>query len=385
MGEGKLCTQKIALIRTLSHRRIGYWMNSITLLCKGLLPRQFSVDRQQILVAFAAVAQVATFFVLSFFYLRPSAPKQSDEIVYVWFFVAVIPITFVAWVIASRLLPRHEVRGISALSYTILLAAAPTAVLAVGLVNIGRVVYYSYDKAPHLPPYSLLRFILGMGMSIALYISLTTFGQSSRGVAGDRPTVGRLVAWSISILLLLGLFDPYLMIDTLSYSPYVGPAFAAHNGSVPLIDTFSQYGPNFVLFTGMFWMSNTIYMASATVAILNVIIGIIFVYTATRLGSNYYFVLFGSVFLVLFWHMACLYNINYTPSVSSMRFFALVPIGGGIGFNRSRPDVDGRYSDCAAIVFAMVIRSIRFGLSDFCGLVGRPQHRRTPRMAVCCP
>ena len=126
--------------------------------------------------------------------------------------------------------------------------------------------------------------------------------------------------WFASTVLLLTLFDPYMLVDTISYSPYVGTAFAMRNGAVPMVDTFSQYGPNFVLFAAAFTFAQTFYMASAIVSLLNVVMGLVFVSIMTRLGCSRRFALVGGTFVVLFLHAAFLYNLTYTPSVFAMRF-----------------------------------------------------------------
>jgi hypothetical protein len=198
------------------------------------------------------------------------------------------------------------------------LTVAPALALALGLANIQRVLYYSYDPIPRTAPFSGTRLALGAVIGALIFAGLLF--ALLRPMRLRSPRLATAIGAVFGVVLLLGLIDPYLMIDTLSYSPYVGPAFAVRNGAVPMLETFSQYGPNFLIFAAAFSFAQTFYMVSAIVAVLNAVMAMAFVYIATELSLNRLFGFAASIFIVWFVHAAFLYNESYTPSVFAMRF-----------------------------------------------------------------
>ena len=270
------------------------------------------------ILAFLSLGQLLVFSTRCFTVLGEGHSKQQEQLAYVVFFAAVPLLSLTAWVATRRLAASPLVSRFRPWFWMPVLTVAPALALALGLVNIQRVIYYSYDPIPRIPPFSGLRFAAGALIGALFFAGFLL--TALRPVRLRSPRLVTAICTTFGGVLLLGLFDPYLMIDTLSYSPYVGPAFAMRNGAIPLLDTFSQYGPNFLVFAVAFSFAQTLYMASAIIAILNTAMAIAFVYIATKLGLNRFFSFAASIFVVWFVHAAFLYNESYTPSVFAMRF-----------------------------------------------------------------
>jgi hypothetical protein len=281
-------------------------------------PSMFYWSLDQLFIGLASLAHLVVFGIIFILVLGDDHSKRQEQLAYVVFFAAVPLVSLACWAATRRLAASPLIRRSRPWSWMLALTVAPALALAIGLVNIQRVIYYSYDPIPRIPPFSGLRFAAGAMIGALFFAGFL--------VAALRPV--RLRApWPVTAIcaisgavLLLGLIDPYLMIDTLSYSPYVGPAFAVRNGGIPMLDTFSQYGPNFLIFAATFSFAQTIYMASAIVTILNTAMATAFVYIATELSLNRLFSFAASIFIVWFVHAAFLYNESYTPSVFAMRF-----------------------------------------------------------------
>lgn len=282
--------------------------------------QSFTLDRDQLFLVLMAAGQVLIFGALWLLLLLNDHPKEAEQKAYLYFFVTIPPMALLSWAVTRRL-PDWQWSGLwKALPWLTLSTAIPALVLIGGLTNINRIIYYSYDKVPRVPPYSVLRFSIGAALAALCFATFVLVNARTPRLTSGKSPILAVVLTCVGVMLLLGMFDPYLMIDTLSYSPYVGPAFAMRNGAIPMIDTFSQYGPNFVLFAWFFAFAQTFYMASAMVTALNVVMGLAFVSIAISLGKNRWFSFFGGVVVVLFLHAAFLYNITYTPSVFAMRF-----------------------------------------------------------------
>ncbi|CAN0222232.1 unnamed protein product, partial [Phaeothamnion confervicola] len=141
----------------------------------------------------------------------------------------------------------------------------------------------------------------------------------------------------IGIALVISLVDVYMMMDSASFAPYIAPAFLVAEGQRPMIDTFSQYGPNFLIFALAFKvLPLSFFTMSAIVAVLNVLMYLTFLGIAVNISRNKTFAFVIAICTILFIHSAHLYNINYTPSVFAMRFFppllliytlSLLPVG----------------------------------------------------------
>jgi hypothetical protein len=274
-------------------------------------PRQrFVVDRNQTLFVLVAAAQLAVFAIIWRLLLGDGHPKQAEQTAYICFLLAVPAVTLAGWAATRLFHDRQDEGTASVLAWTLLYTAIPALVLGLGLKNIARVIYYSYDAVPRVPPYSSFRFALGAGLGAILFASLVWAEGRAQNNASKPTSIGMMAMWGIGIALLIGLLDPHLMIDTLCLSPYVGPAFAMRNGLVPMVDTFSQYGPNFVIFAAAFAVAPTFYMATAIITALNVAMGLAFVSIATSLGRCRRFSFAGGVFIVLFLQASYLYNVT---------------------------------------------------------------------------
>jgi hypothetical protein len=276
-------------------------------------------DADQLFIAMASLAQLVVFGIIALFVLGDGHSKQQEQLAYVLFFAAVPLLSLACWVATRHLAASALIRRVRPWWLrTLMLTVAPALALALGLVNIQRVLYYSYDPIPRVAPFSAPRFALGALIGALIFAGLLL--AVLRPVRLRSPRLMTAVCAIFGVVLLLGLIDPYLMIDTLSYSPYVGPAFAVRNGAIPMLETFSQYGPNFLIFAAAFSFAQTFYMASAIVAFLNAAMAMAFVYIATELGLNRLFSFAASIIIVWFVHAAFLYNESYTPSVLAMRF-----------------------------------------------------------------
>ena len=284
----------------------------------GCRPAMFYWSADQLFISMASFAQLVAFGIISLIALGDDHSKRQEQLAYVLFFGAVPLLSLGCRVATRRLVASPLINRVRPWFWMPVLTVAPALALALGLVNIQRVIYYSYDPIPRVPPFSGLRFAVGALIGALFFAGFVV--AALRPVRLRSPRVVTAICAIFGVVLLLGLIDPYLMIDTLSYSPYVGPAFAMRNGAIPMLDTFSQYGPNFLIFAAAFSFAQTFYMASAIIAILNTAMAIAFVYIATELGLNRLFSFTASIFIVWFVHAAFLYNESYTPSVFAMRF-----------------------------------------------------------------
>jgi hypothetical protein len=281
-------------------------------------PGMFCWGADQLFIGMASLAQLVVFDIISLIALGDDHSKRQEQLAYVLFFAAVPPLSLAAWAATRRLAASPLIRRFRPWFWMPALTVAPALALALGLVNIQRVIYYSYDPISRTPPFSELRFAVGALIGTLFFAGF--LATALRPVRLGSPRLVTAICAIFGVVLLLGLIDPYLMIDTLSYSPYVGPAFAVRNGAVPMLDTFSQYGPNFLIFAAAFSFAQTFYMASAIITLLNTAMAMAFVYIATELGLNRLFSFAASIFIVWFVHAAFLYNESYTPSVFAMRF-----------------------------------------------------------------
>ncbi|MCW4114373.1 hypothetical protein NPA31_005275 [Aurantimonas sp. MSK8Z-1] len=150
------------------------------------------------------------------------------------------------------------------------------------------------------------------------------------GVALLRFVVPRPATCAAEIALLIGtaailygLIDRSWRMDTVAYGPYLGPAVDVAYGRVPFLETYSQYGSNFLLYVPVVRAFPT--SLSALVVLtnaINILYFGLFCYvaaTATRSALASFLVAFGVVAFI----SAYPFDINYTPSVFGMRFLPL--------------------------------------------------------------
>src|SRR3984957_13188442 len=127
------------------------------------------IDRDQVFFAAAAVAQILVFIVIYLTLLRGGHQKPAEQAAYILFFLAIPVVTLIAWAAAFHI-PGGRWSGIvRALPWLLLMMAVPATIVAGGLINIERVIYYSYDLVPRLPPFSVFRFLIGAGLGALLF------------------------------------------------------------------------------------------------------------------------------------------------------------------------------------------------------------------------
>ena len=200
----------------------------------------------------------------------------------------------------------------------------PGAIALFGFAHAHKLVYFTYEVPPPELPLSGIRFALGVAcfavVAGILHFHLSRTRQRGNSYwLGDAPIPEGLKL--VGVALVVSLFDVYMMIDSASYAPYVAPAFLVASGQRPMIDVFSQYGPNFLIFAAAFKvLPASFFTVAALVALLNILMYLTFVGIAVNIARNRTVVFVVSVCVVLFIHSAHLYNINYTPSVFAMRF-----------------------------------------------------------------
>jgi hypothetical protein len=289
-------------------------------------PKQvFVLDREHLFFVTITTFQIVVCVILWLVLLRGEHPKPPEQASYLIYFLALAPATFASWLAVSRC-PGWRRSGLGKiLPWLLVLAGSMTLLLVGKFVNIHRVVYYWFDPVPLRPfPFSAFRAVIGAMFGALLFVALTYLGSRFHQAHRVRHSLGMIAIWVVGIAILLGVFDPQLSLDTLAYSPYVGPAYAVRNGAVPMIDTFSQYGLNYLIFVPAFVWKQSFPMAAAIVSGLGVVMGLAYMSIVTRLSRNWLFVFVGGVFTVLSVQSAFFYNINYTPSVYAMRFLPSV-------------------------------------------------------------
>ena len=278
------------------------------------------LDREQVFFLVITGVQIVVCAALWLTLLQGEHPKKAEQASYFIYFLSLAPMILVGWLAVARFAGRRVDLG-KVLPWLLVLAGAVTTLLIGEFINIERVVYYWFDPIPvRPPPFSTIRFTIGLILGALLFAALVRLGSRF-----DQPPWGKrsrdtIAIWLAGIAVLVAVFDPQLSLDTLAYSPYVAPAYAVVHGSVPMIDAFSQYGLNYLIFVpGLAW-EQSFYTASAIVSSLGVAMGLAYVSIVSRLGINWFFVFGGGVFTVLAVQSAFFYNINYTPSVYAMRF-----------------------------------------------------------------
>ena len=268
-------------------------------------------------VSFSAIVQILVFFSAYFVFSNNGISKESEIRIYFLFFTLSPILSLIGFYVWNRIYFKIRFKSI-------LILIPPIAIIAFGLSHIHRLIYFTHEvPAPHVP-LSIMRFLGG-----ALFYSLIAIGLIWRShrepslETSDDPEWRSIPALIkvIGFTLIASLFDIYMMVDTLSYSPYMAPAFLVANGHIPLINAFSQYGLNFTIFAAAFLvLPQSFFTVAAIVGLLNVLMYMLFVGIAVNLSRNKTIAFVASVSVVLFVHSAYLYNINYTPSVFAMRF-----------------------------------------------------------------
>jgi hypothetical protein len=310
----------------------------------------FALDRTQVLFAVVAAGQLLVLAGLWILLLRNGHPEPAEQATFFIFFLAVPVLTLAAWALTRRWRPLAWTDLRSALPWLMVVTLPAAIALALGLINVTRVVYYSYDAVPRLPPFSLWRSLFGSVLAAGLFFALIALEQR-RARAGTESRPIPIWGVALGVGLVTSLFDPTLMVDTLSFSPYLAPAFAMQNGAVPLLDTFSQYGTSFVLIGLLLKLAPNFHAMSALVTAMNVVTGVVVLIIAVRLGRRPLFVFSGGVLLVLFLQSAFLYNITYTPSVFAFRFLPSLLLIATLVHARSR--IVTRTSTAAAILCSL--------------------------------
>jgi hypothetical protein len=200
--------------------------------------------------------------------------------------------------------------------------ALPLMIIVWGLKGIDITLYHTEYETP---VFSSIRFAIGaVGMlsasiaAVFLHQKVVTLGQSASPLVAPW---ARTLGYVAGFMLILSLFDINITVDTLSYDPYIGPAAAVLEGAIPLVDVFSQYGLNFLVFSAaLAVLPWSLFSTTLVVALLNTAYYLVVCLIALRMTRNRLSCFLLSVFIVMFLQTASLYNITYTPSVLAMRF-----------------------------------------------------------------
>ena len=275
-------------------------------------------------VAFSTGVQLVL-FVLFYFLLYDDGISEAGESIFYFAFFSTAPlISVVGFYLLSSLLTRSRPRIRLRLMRHVM-TALPISVVLFGMLHMHRLVYFTYEVPPPSIPLSGMRFAIGVlcfGL-VAAALAYYLFGTKREGLTPSQrgksvPVPLRVVG----IALVISLLDVYMMIDSASFAPYVAPAFLVANGQRPMIDAFSQYGPNFLIFAAAFKvLPESFFTVAAVVAVMNVLMYLTFLGIAVNISRNKTAAFIIAVCTILFVHSAHLYNINYTPSVFAMRFF----------------------------------------------------------------
>ena len=267
-------------------------------------------------VAFSAVTQLLVFLFLVVLFGGGGIAEEEESHMYVLFF-ALAPLLSVAgyrwWV---RIFTAARIKFVN-----VLVVAVPLGIVLFGLSHIGHLIYFTYEAPAPEVPLSVPRFVSGVLLyAVMAYVMFRSSRHRERPLNGQEETVST-VAKVVGIVLIASLYDVYMMIDTLSLSPYAAPALLVANGHIPLVNVFSQYGLNFLIFSFAFAILPTsLFTMAAIVGVLNIVMYMVFVAIAVNIARNKRTVFVAAICVVLFVHSAHLYNINYTPSVLAMRF-----------------------------------------------------------------
>lgn len=319
---------------TLATRSLGRWIKhfsrrkaGLDLFMRPLLDsrkKYIALDPEQVfllaIVGFQIIACATLWLVL----LQGEHPKQAEQASYFVYFLALVPAVLVGWLAVSRFTTLRIEVG-SVFLWGLAATGAMTVVLVAKFINVERVVYYWFDPVPVRPfPFSTLRVVLGAVLGSLLFAALLKLGPHVDQAPWVKRSRLNTAIWLVGIAALIAVFDPQLSLDTLAYSPYVAPAYAVVHGATPMMDAFSQYGLNYLIFVpGLAW-HQSFYTASAIVSALGVIMGLAYVSIVSRLGINWLLVFVGGIFTVFAVQSSFFYNINYTPSVYAMRFLPSV-------------------------------------------------------------
>jgi hypothetical protein len=194
----------------------------------------------------------------------------------------------------------------------LVVSALPSATFAGGFV--------AYQAAPSLMARPIQPYPFFAGVLFAICIL---------ALAELRPKTGphwlvRTASYLASALICIGLLDPSMVSETMSYGPYVGPALAVLDGRLPLIDVYSQYGLSYLVFSAAIAVSNYSMPAIAlTVSVVNVVMFLTSVAIVARLFPNKPVY---SLLVPLMWIFIVAsypFNITYNPSVFGFRFLPL--------------------------------------------------------------
>ena len=121
----------------------------------------FCWGADQLFIGIASLAQLVVFSIISLVVLGGVHSERQEQLAYVVFFAAVPLLSLAAWAATRRLAISPLIRRFRPWFWMPVLTVAPALALTLGLMNIQRVIYYSYDPIPRIPPFSELRFAMG--------------------------------------------------------------------------------------------------------------------------------------------------------------------------------------------------------------------------------
>lgn len=248
--------------------------------------------------------------------------EREEQLTYILFFVS-IPFCAAIGIRWKALSPQPNGKWpLGKTATNVLGIALPVLILAWGFKGIDIAIYHTEYEPLSI---SFARFFAGAAVTLFACVAVMTTGRriARSNDAAITPRMSRMRAWAIGVgtLVLVTLFDINITLDTISYEPYLGPAAAMTlDRAIPLVDVFSQYGLNFVLFAIVLkilpW---SMYSLTFLVALLNAAFYAVVCTIAYRIAANRLLSFLVAVFVVAFLQAASLYNPTYTPSVLGTR------------------------------------------------------------------
>lgn len=269
-------------------------------------------------VAICAAMQLAVFLFLFTVFADGDIAEAEESAIYFLFFSLAPALSLIGYRLWAGISTAPEIAD---RYLKFLVVALPLGPVLFGLSHIGNLVYFTYEIPAPAVPFSRARFVLGFLLYALIAFFLFRLFHRREAIADGNTEIVPTIVKIIGMALIVSLFDIYMMIDTLSLSPYAAPAFLVANGHTPLIDAFSQYGLNFLIFSAAFtFLPTSLFTMSAIIGALNILMYMVFIGITVNVSRNKLTVFVIAVCVVFFVHSAHLYNITYTPSVLAMRF-----------------------------------------------------------------
>ncbi len=268
-----------------------------------------------------AISFITFFYLITKFFGGKGISKQGEVQTYILFFLSVPIIGLITSIVESYFKDNLSDSSVTKKVFSALSIVIPAGIILWGLTGISLTVYHTWAEVPDT---SIVRFTIG-ALSILLFLVSAYLYKNK---APHTTCLGSYIEKSLEVLfyiigfgLIALLFDVNITFETLSYAAYIGPAVEVMNNKLPLVDVYSQYGLNYLLFVLVYKLLPwSLYSASLVVAALDIIYYFTFIIVTLKLAQQKTFAFFCIVLSILFLHASSLYNVTFTPSVLAMRF-----------------------------------------------------------------